>query len=505
MVKVDIRGKRLNRFSDESLRFTSSIKFDHPIAKHVVRINMAYTLSLMDKGFIDGSTAKKILSALLELLEGEPTVDRHVEDIHDAVEQHLVNKLGVEVGGYLNWGKSRNDQVATALRMAVRERLIALSAGTLNLQKELLRLAGLHADTPFPGYTHLQRAQLVTLGHHFLAYFESLSRAQQRIRQSYGRVNVCPMGSAALAGSYVGVDRRRLAGLLGFSEVMSNSVDAVSSRDFAIEAIFVCVLIMLELSKMAEELILWTTTEFGFVELGDEWTSSSSLMPQKKNPVVAETIRAKTSTVIGQLVSASSALKGLPYAYNLDFQEVTRALWTALDDTYESVNIMAEMIGSLSFKAEALAKVAADQVFGATALAHILTQSGEVSFRQAHLIVGGLVKLALERGLSLKDALQTSFKQVCEETVGRALNVDVSWLASCLEPGRLLSMIATEGGSNPKSIGDAVAEKHVFLKECESWVTQASALIAESYAQLVDLTKNVLNGGEKVGGNMHRV
>ncbi|MEM0121500.1 MAG: argininosuccinate lyase [Thermoprotei archaeon] len=493
MVKVDVRGKRLSKFSDEATSFTSSIGFDGPLSRHVVAINMAHTLMLLWGGWIHVDKAEKILSSLLELT-GEPNVGRPVEDIHEAVEQYVVDKWGVEVAGYMNWGKSRNDQVATALRMAVRGGLVDLSASLIRLQSVLLEKAKNHAHTAFPGYTHLQRAQLITLGHHLLAYFDSLSRSQQRIQQVYQRVNLCPMGSAALAGSYLNLDREKLAGLLGFSGIVGNSVDGVSSRDFAIETIFVCSLVMLELSRMAEEVVLWSSREFGFVEVGDEYAATSSLMPHKKNPVVAETVRAKTSTVLGCLLAAASTIKGLPYTYNLDFQEITRALWAALEHTVASVKIMSEMFASLEFKREAISRATEDESFAATALAHRLTALGVASFREAHLVVGNLVRLAEESGISLGESVKANFERVAQHTLGRRVNIDVNSLVGSTEPENLLKMIATVGGANPEQIDGELAKRHVFLKQFENWVSETSASLAGAETTLLGEVKRVLDG-----------
>jgi argininosuccinate lyase len=493
MVKVDVRGKRLNRFSDESTRFTSSITFDGPISRHVLMINMAHTLMLLKSGRLQADKASGILAALLEL-KGEPPVGRAVEDIHEAVEQYVVDRCGVGVAGYMNWGKSRNDQVATALRMAVREKLIELSASLVKLQSELLKHAAVNVATVFPGYTHLQRAQLVTLGHHLLAYFDSLSRSQQRIQEAYRRVNLCPMGSAALAGSYVNIDREKVAELLGFSGIIRNSMDAVSSRDFAVEAISTCLLVMLELSRMAEEVVLWSSREFDFLEVGDEYASTSSLMPHKKNPVVAETVRAKASTVMGCLVAAASVVKGLPYTYNLDFQEVTRALWSAFEDTISSVNMLARMLGSIRFKSEVIGRAVEDEYFGATALAHRLTEEGVASFREAHLIVGGLVRLASEQGLTLSESVRVNFERVAEETLGRKVEVDVDGLASSVHPSRLLEMIVTDGGSNPEKVKYEVDKRGVFLNGLENWVSESSASLAGAEARLMEEVRSVLVG-----------
>ena len=344
-----LRGSRVKRSSKKANDFTSSVGFDGPLSRHVVKINMAHMLSLLRSGEVGKAEGAACLRFLDELPD-QMKVDPSTEDVHHWLEQKAIASIGMEAAGYLNLGKSRNDQVATALRMETRERVLQLLREAKGLQASLLRVMARYGQLPLPGYTHLQRAQPTTVFHHMQSHFEAVSEDAERLEQLYGRVNLSPMGAAAFAGTSVKVDRASVASLLGFDGLVNSSMFAVSSRSFLLETLAVLEILMVDLSKMAEELILWSSVEFGFVELGDEYSATSSIMPQKKNPVVAETIRAKCGSVIGEATAAFTIAKALPNAYNLDLQEMTPHLWRALDDSASSLSLMAGMLTSVKVR-----------------------------------------------------------------------------------------------------------------------------------------------------------
>ena len=348
-----LRGSRVKRSSKRANDFTSSVSFDGPLSRHVVKINMAHMLSLMASGEVGKEPGVACLS-FLDRLPGHMKVDPSTEDVHHWLEQEAVSSIGMDAAGYLNLGKSRNDQVATALRMEDRERVLQILREAKGLQASLLRVMARYGELPLPGYTHLQRAQPTTVFHHMQSHFEAVAEDIERLTQLYGRVNLSPMGAAAFAGTSVKIDRASVASLLGFDGLVNNSMFAVSSRSFVLETLSVLEILMVDLSRIAEELILWSSTEFGFAVLGDEYSATSSIMPQKKNPVVAETIRAKCGSVIGEATAAFAIAKALPNAYNLDLQEITPHLWRALDDATSSVSLMAGMLASVRFDADRL-------------------------------------------------------------------------------------------------------------------------------------------------------
>ncbi len=310
--KEDILHKgRLGSFSEDASKYTSSIDIDGRLLPSVIKINSAHVVMLAEQGVLDQKMAGEIVSALTQVPKNlEMRGD--LEDVHMNVESFVISKIGPEAGGMMNLAKSRNDQVATALRMTLREQLISLGRAMVSLEKALLDQAEKHYKDPFPGYTHLQRGQPVTLGHHLLAHFSSLDRDFARLVDCYLRTDLSPMGAGALASTGININRERTAELLGFLSILENSLDAVSSRDFATESIYVCAQTMTDLSRFAEELILWTTQEFSFAEISNEFSSTSSMMPQKKNAIVPEIFRARTSQVLGDIVGAMGIVRSSP-------------------------------------------------------------------------------------------------------------------------------------------------------------------------------------------------
>lgn len=478
-----LRGSRVKRSSKRANDFISSIGFDSPIAKHVVSINMAHMLALSRAGEV----APEVAVACLDFLEGLPAVlqlDPSTEDVHHMIEQHAIREIGMETAGYLNFGKSRNDQVATAIRMETRERLVDLAGSLLAVQRALASQIDGHRHAIMPGYTHLQHAQPVTLAHHLQAYFDAIQRDVDRTREAFHRVNRSPMGAAALAGTSVKVDRGYVAELLGFEGLVENAMDAVSSRDFAIETASVAAIVMVDLSRLAEELILWSSSEFGFVEIGDEYSATSSIMPQKKNPVVAETIRAKCGSVTGALVSILTITKALPNSYNLDLQEVTPHLWHALDDAVQSANLMAEMLASSRFVEASLKRSLRSDMSTATELANYLVERHRVPFRQAHAIVGELVRTSLAKGVGLDDLSAQRLQELTRRATGRPVKIDKHEIQTVLDALKTLKLIQSAGGSNPLLVPQLLLRDSKSVKQNESWVRRSRSVLAEAEERL---------------------
>jgi len=333
------------------------------------------------------------------LLRNAPSFDGPFEDVHSLVEAALAERIG-KPARRLHTARSRNDQIATDIRLFVRSALVEGVGGILGLQTALIEAAEQSGQSVMPGYTHLQRAQPVLLGHHLLAYVEMLERDASRLRDTFGRADVLPLGAGALAGSPYPLDREYVAGLLGFSTISRNSLDAVSDRDFLAEHLAALAIVAMHLSRLAEELVVWSTTEFGFVALDESFTTGSSIMPQKRNPDVAELLRGKTGRVYGALVSLLVMLKGLPLSYNRDLQEDKAPYFEAVDVVHDGLALSAAMLGSATWRTERLAQAAADPLIGATDLADHLVKRG-VPFREAHEIIGHIVRAAEDgdRGL----------------------------------------------------------------------------------------------------------
>jgi argininosuccinate lyase len=474
-----LRGSRIKRSSKEANDFTSSVSFDGPLTRHVVKINIAHMISLLRSGEV----GEEVGIACIRFLDRFPdhlTLDPSTEDVHHAIEQKAVASLGMGAAGFLNLGKSRNDQVATALRMEVRERVLQMLRDARDLQTSLLQVMARHGQLPLPGYTHLQRAQPTTVFHHMQSHFEAVAEDIERLTQLYRRVNLSPMGSAAFAGTSVGVDRASVASWLGFDGLVNNSMFAVSSRGFLLETLAVLEILMVDLSKIAEELILWSSSEFGFVELGDEYSATSSIMPQKKNPVVAETIRAKCGSMIGEATAVFSIAKALPNAYNLDLQEMTPHLWRALDDAASSLSLMAGMLASIRFEAERLRKAVDGDMSTATELANELVRAHGVSFRQAHQAVGELVRTALEKHITLEDAADLYLGEVTQKAAGRAIKIDKARLRAVLDALKTLRLIGSAGGANPKFSKRQVVQDKREIEKLSNWLEEREKKLNES-------------------------
>jgi argininosuccinate lyase len=387
-------------------RFNASIGFDIALLQEDLDGSVAHARMLGSTGVISEQEAARLIEGL-EQVRGEAAEGRfnpglEAEDVHFAVERRLIELLGA-LGKKLHTGRSRNDQVGTDLRLWLRRQIDAIDGDLLRFQRALLDQAERHADTLIPGYTHLQRAQPLCLAHHLLAYIEMAERDRQRLADVRRRVNICPLGAAALAGTPVPIDRRATAAELGFDAIYANSLDAVSDRDFAVEFMAAASLVLAHLSRLSEEVILWASEEFGFVALTDRCATGSSLMPQKKNPDVPELVRGKSGRVFGHLMGLLTMIKGLPLAYNKDFQEDKEALFDGvrtLRDCLEAMAILFEE--GLQFRPERLEAAVAADFSNATDVADYLVARG-VPFREAYQLVGGLVKSCLEEGVLLRD------------------------------------------------------------------------------------------------------
>jgi argininosuccinate lyase len=405
-------------------RFTASVSFDRRLAEFDVEASIAHSRMLHAVGIIDNPDFAAIEKGL-EQIRSEiragafPWSEAH-EDVHFNIERRLIELAG-EPGKRLHTARSRNDQVATDMRLYLRAAIDRVLALIRNLQRALLDLADEHAETVMPGYTHLQVAQPVSLGHHLLAYFEMLARDAQRFADCRKRVNRLPLGAAALAGTSFPIDRQMVAKELGFDGLCENSIDAVSDRDFAIEFAACAALAMMHLSRFCEELVLWVNPRFGFVEIADRFTTGSSIMPQKRNPDVAELIRGKTGRVNGHVVALLTLMKGQPLAYNRDNQEDKEPLFDAVDTVTACLAVFAEMLGGITVRREAMAAAARQGHATATDLAEYLVRKG-LPFREAHEAVAQAVRFAESRGCELAELklpeLQRFSPAITEEVYG---------------------------------------------------------------------------------------
>jgi len=395
---------RLNKSPDELVvKYTSSLPFDWRLYRHDIRGSVAHTKMLAQQGIISQEEAKIIEKGLASIAEeieqGKFQFKPELEDIHMAIEARLFELVG-EVAGKLHTARSRNDQVALDLRLFTKEAISETLAKLRQFQQALINLAEENMNVVMPGYTHLQPAQPVLLAHHLLAYFEMFQRDVERFSDALKRTDVMPLGSGALAGVAYNIDREFLARELGFSQLSHNSMDAVSDRDFVIEYQADASICIMHLSRLAEEIILWSSAEFDFIELDDAYATGSSIMPQKKNPDVAELARGKTGRIYGRLMSLLTTMKALPLSYNRDLQEDKEGLFDTVDTLLSSLEVFSGMTGSLKIKAVNMERAANRDYILATDLADYLVRKGE-AFRSAHGIIARLISYALEKGRAL--------------------------------------------------------------------------------------------------------
>ncbi|MDP1680371.1 MAG: argininosuccinate lyase [Burkholderiales bacterium] len=394
-------------------RFTASVTFDKRLALFDIQGSLAHAQMLAEVGLLSETDLGNIRLGM-ERIRGEIesgkfnwSVDQ--EDVHMNIERRLTELAG-DAGKRLHTARSRNDQVATDIRLYLRDAIDRLQDRIRAFQLDLLDLAETHADTVMPGFTHLQVAQPVTFGHHLMAYFEMMKRDAGRLSDARKRVNQLPLGSAALAGTSYPIQRERVAALLGFDGLCENSLDAVSDRDFAIETTHACALIMIHLSRFSEELILWMSPRYGFIRLADRFCTGSSIMPQKRNPDVPELVRGKTGRVIGHLMGLFTLMKGQPLAYNKDNQEDKEPLFDTVDTVLDSLTLYADMMGGLTVNAEAMRAAAREGFATATDLADYLVKKG-LPFRDAHEAVARAVRYAEEQHCDLADLPLETLKQ----------------------------------------------------------------------------------------------
>ena len=393
--------------------FTASIGFDIRLYPYDIRASIAHAEMLAQVKILSTPDAKKIVAGLRqvekEIESGAFKPGVEDEDIHMAVERRLREKIGA-VGAKLHAARSRNDQVITDVRLFTKDAIRDIDAGIAELQSALVAVAAAHLDAVMPGYTHMQRAQPVLLGHHLLAYHDMLSRDRGRLGDCFVRTDVLPLGAGAIAGTTLPIDRAFVAKTLGFARIAENSMDAVSDRDFIAELLAAAAILFAHLSRLAGEIVLWATSEYGFVTLHDAYSTGSSMMPQKKNPDIAELVRGKSGRVYGNLVSLLTTMKGLPLAYNSDLQEDKEPLFDTVDTANASLRTLAAMIRSLRFNTARMKDAASDGFLLATDLAEYLVAAG-TPFREAHEITGRIVLHCLERGISPTDLSLDEFRK----------------------------------------------------------------------------------------------
>jgi argininosuccinate lyase len=491
-----LRKGRLSSARKDVVKFTSSALIDKKILKHITDINKAHVVMLVENKIIDKNEGSKILGALTNL-EGKIKLSPDMEDGHIAVEEEVIKATGQDIGGNLNLAKSRNDQVSAAIRMELRDKIVDSVETVIELQEALLQQAKKHIETIIPGYTHLQPAQPVTFAHYLVAQCDALQRSIERIEEGYKRVDLCPMGACALATTSFQISRERVANLLGFREVLENSVDAVTSRDFLLETLANLTILAVDVTRFVEDLEIWSTMEFGMIELPDEFTFTSSIMPQKKNPDVLEVVRSRMSLILGNLTGSTTALMALPSTYNMDFQEVTPKLWDSLETVKNCLTMLANLIPNLKVTKNVLEKPALTFLM-ATELANMLVRNYNIPFRGSHTIVGSIVKTLLREGKSLRDITPKLIMETSKKNLGYSLKVKEQEIRESTEPSLVIESYSTRGGPSPKEVKRMMTLRIKKMTESRIWISEKKARIVKANEILNSSIQAILNNNQAI-------
>jgi argininosuccinate lyase len=484
MQRDPLREGRLGSERPEDVAaYLSSMAADRWIAGADIQVDVAHLMMLTRQEIIDPGLAKAIMEVLLEIHDGglpATVYDDRYEDIHAGIEAYLIDRVGIDIGGRLHMGRSRNDEVATCIRVRLREELIACMGELLELREVLVTTAGQHTGTIMPGFTHLQHAQPTTLAHHLLSYEAAFGRDFDRMRDSIARINLCPLGAAAFASTGYPIDREYTASLLGFDGLAENTMDAVSGRDFVLEAISDCAMLMTAASRLCEEIVFWSSAFVAFIRLSDAYCSTSSIMPQKKNPDVAEIMRGKTGTVAGALSAGITLVKGLPMSYNRDLQELTPHLWSAVAATRSSVALLSGLLGAAAFNTDRMAEEADRGFATATELADVLVRDFGLPFRTAHGIVGRAVRKGRLDLATLEGA--------AGEIAGLSLvdlGVTDGVVSAALDAAYGIRVRRAPGGPAPEATERAIRERQRVLEADLIWVRTRTDRLEKALSDMI--------------------
>lgn len=474
--------------------FTSSLDFDSALFDYDVLTDMAHLVMLVEQKIVDPGDAATVLSVLKKLLSGgmkSIDLSAEFEDIHMAIEAYIIKEAG-DAGGRLHTGRSRNDQVACDLRMKARDDLMLLSKATSGLVGALLEVSEKHTLTLMPAYTHLQRAQPATLAHHLMAYVDSLIRNLDRLNDAYIRVDLCPLGAAAVTTTSFPINRERTAELLGFTGVLGNSMDAVSSRDYMAEMAAAASIISVDISRICEELIIWSTSEFGFIELDSSHSSTSSIMPQKKNPDILEITRARTASAVGGLVTVLTMLRSLPQSYNRDLQEVSPVFFETVDSVASSLVLLGRVVSSMKINSDAMNAACTDDFLTATELADVIVREKNLPFRTAHQIVGALVSTAIIEGVSPGDVTAAFVDKAAVSVTGERLGLSDEVVAAALTALVAVKARKVLGGPAPEVVEKAIADRFDMLANVEQSLSTRETALNKSRKKLLASVDSIL-------------
>jgi argininosuccinate lyase len=492
------RSRLAKEFDDRTARFHTSVAEDLRIFEDDINGTEAHDIMLHEQGIIPKEALKEILKALEEIRvgwrAGDVEIGTEYEDIHEYIETKVVEKVGIEVGGMIHTGRSRNDQVVVDMRLRVREELLAINEQLLELVDALLTRAGENQETLMMLYTHGQHAQVGTFAHYLISYSDALLRDSQRLSECYSRVNLNPLGAGPVGGTSIGVDRRKTTELLGFDGLVENSIDATSGRDWAVETASTCAILMSNLSRAATDLLEWSSVEFGYVELADEYASSSSIMPQKKNPSTLELIRGKSAEAYGCLIELLTMVKGVNSGYYQDLQQTKIPLWRCLDTTRTSLEVMTGIVSTLEVNGDRMRERLEGSLVVAVELAEALVTEAGLSFREAYKLVASSVRSVVDQKKNLSDLTTADIDAKAREMLGKGVEISEELLAQVTDPEVCLMRRKSEGSPHPEQVQKMLDERIRSLEESKAHINQCIEKIEDAMVGLKETVDGYLSG-----------
>jgi len=487
-------GGRFDKdIAGDVIDFTSSIEIDSRLVLEDIWCNEAHVIMLAKQNIISNDDLRKILSSLEraknDYINGKLWLKSELEDIHTNIECYIADDIGEEYSGKLHTARSRNDQIITDTKLYIREEILRIQELVIGLQRTLLKLAEENSQVIILGYTHTQRAQPITFGFWATSYVSMLTRDLDRLDHVYKITNTNPLGACAIAGTSFNIDRKLTSKLLGFDEIHEHSLDVVSSRDFILEVLSEIAILMSTLSKISEELILWSTTEFNFIELDDSYTTGSSIMPQKKNPDVAELIRGRTGRTYGGLLAVLTTVKGLPSGYNRDLQEDKKPLWSSIDIVKSSLDLLNGMIRTMRINKKTISDTISKDFSTATELANYLVKKKKIPFRKSHEIVGKVVKelIRADKTLTDIDVVRKNLKK-------QNIEISVKELKEILDPKKVVESYKSLGGTSPREVIRMAGNFRKKINESEKIIQKRKQNIENAKKLTSSVVKSAMKG-----------
>jgi len=492
------RSRLAKEFDDRTARFHTSVAEDLRIFEDDIDGTQAHDIMLHEQGIIPREALKRILGALEEIRvqwrAGDVEIGAEYEDVHEYIETKVVEKVGIEIGGMIHTGRSRNDQVVVDMRLRVREELLAINSQLLELIGALLKRAKQNVETLMMLYTHGQHAQVGTFAHYLISYADALIRDSQRLSECYSRVNLNPLGAGPVGGTSIGIDRRRTTELLGFDGLVENSIDATSGRDWAVETASTCAILMSNLNRAAADLITWSTKEYGYVELADEYASSSSIMPQKKNPSTLELVRGKSAEVHGCLTELLAMVKGVGSGYYQDLQQTKIPLWRCLDTTRTSLEVITGIVSTLNVNEDRMRERLKGSLVVAVELAETLVMEAGLSFREAYKLVASLVRDVVDGDKGLSDMTTADIDAKAQEMLGKGVKIGEGPLEEATDPEACLMRRKSEGSPHPAQVEKTLEKRVETLKVYEAKLAERKGRIFDAMQGLKETVEEYISG-----------